>query len=64
MELVNLGATALNEEYQYNHEQHAGNYPNNRYVVHVKPPFFLVRKNCAKRLRHDNRLGAENHYEE
>jgi hypothetical protein len=60
--LVNLGATTLNEEYQHDHKQHTANNPDNCYIVHVMPPFVLMRKIGAERLRHDNHLRPQSNY--
>ena len=40
--LVNASATALNKKDQHDYKQNAANNANDRYVVHVKPPFLLV----------------------
>jgi len=37
--LVHLRAAALNENAENNDEQHAGDNPDNRYLVHTDPPF-------------------------
>lgn len=38
-ELVNSLPTTLNQNDQYDDKEYSGNRPNNRYIVHVNPPF-------------------------
>jgi hypothetical protein len=42
--LLHPCATALDQNDQHDHEQHAGNNPDYRGRVHVKSPFFLFEK--------------------
>lgn len=38
-ELVNLLSATLNQNDQYDDKEYGGNYPDNRYIVHVNSPF-------------------------
>lgn len=44
--LLHPCATALDQNDQHDHEQHAGNNPDNRGSVHVKSPFLFYLKNA------------------
>src|SRR5258708_19453277 len=61
--LLDFCAAALNEKKQHNYKKHAANYSNNRYVVHVDPPFCLLGKILLERLCHDDRFRANSHHE-
>jgi len=41
--LLNARSAALDQNAQHDDKEHAGNYPDNRYAVHVHPPSLCTR---------------------
>ena len=54
-DLLNLRASALNQNDQHNDKEYAGNYPDNRSRIHFNSPFFRLLEKCFERIHHDDR---------
>jgi hypothetical protein len=48
--LPNLGAAALDEDAQHNHEKDAADNPDNRYLVHIESPFSKFLNHVSRAL--------------
>jgi hypothetical protein len=48
VDLLNPGATALDQDAQHNHKKHSGNNPDNCRCVHCESPFLLVWRRLAR----------------
>ena len=55
---LNLFATTLNQDNEQHDSDNAGNYPDDRCIVHVGSPFLLVKK-LLEGLDHDEDRGSE-----
>jgi hypothetical protein len=43
VQLLNPGATALDQNDQHNHKEHTRNDPDNCWCIHGESPFFIIR---------------------
>jgi hypothetical protein len=61
--LTNLSTTALNQNDQHDDKEHAGNYPDNRCIVHVSSPLSM-REILVKRFRYHDSGRTQSHQKE